>query len=131
MSTSLDTRERDPAYVYGRLLSLLDQIQNSALGDVNASVVDKNYRAMSVRPHMIAPRLIGNAQAHLRKMRVDPKKKGTAIWLSQRLTELVNLLPLRHAAKRLPLSDQGLFVMGFYHQQADRYTPRDSTQTPQ
>jgi len=128
VSVSLDTDERNPAYLYGRLLSLLDQIQNSALGEVNASVVDKYYRSMSVRPHLIGPRLIGYAQAHLRKMRVDPKKKGTSIWLSQRLTELVNRLPLRGAFERLPVSDQGLFVMGFYHQQADRYTPKDSTQ---
>jgi CRISPR-associated protein Csd1 len=130
VSASLDTEELNPAYLYGRMLSLLDQIQNAALGEVNASVVDKYYRTMSVRPHLIAPRLIGYAQAHLRKMRVDPKKKGTSIWLSQRLTELVNRLPLRGAAERLPICDQGLFVMGFYHQQADRYTPKDSTQPP-
>jgi CRISPR-associated protein Csd1 len=130
VSASLDTDEQNPAYLYGRLLSLLDQIQNAALGEVNCSVVDKYYRSMSVRPHLIAPRLIGYAQAHLRKLRVDPKKKGTTIWLSQRLTELVNLLPLRGAVERLPLGDQGLFVMGFYHQQADRYTPKDTTQPP-
>jgi CRISPR-associated protein Csd1 len=128
VSVALDTDERNPAYLYGRLLSLLDQIQNAALGEVNASVVDKYYRAMSVRPQTIAPRLIGYAQAHLRKMRADPKKKGTSIWLSQRLTELVNRLPLRQAVERLPISDQGVFVMGFYHQQADRYTPKDTTQ---
>ena len=114
-----------PAYLYGRLLSLLDQIQNAALGDVNATVVDKYFRTMSVRPRTIAPRLIGYAQAHLRKMRVDPTKKGTSIWLDQRLTSLVNQLPLDTAAESLPICDQGLFVMGFYHQQAERYTPKD------
>lgn len=128
--SSLDTNERSPGYLYGRLLSLLDQIQNAALGEVNASVVDKYYRSMSVRPHRVAFRLIGNAQAHLRKMRVDPKKKGTSIWLNQRLTELVNQLPLRESVERLSLTDQGLFVMGFYHQQADRYTPKDVPQSP-
>ena len=130
VGASLDTDERNAAYLFGRLLSLLDQIQNAALGEVNASVVDKYYRTMSVRPHIIAWRLIGHAQAHLRKMRVDPKKKGTSIWLSKRLTDLVNRLPLRAEIQRLPMSDQGLFVMGFYHQQADRYTPKDSTLPP-
>lgn len=124
VSELLDPNERNESYLYGRLLSLLDQIQNSALGDVNATVVDKFFRSMCVRPHLIAPRLVANAQAHLRKMRVDPAKNGASTWLGKQLGELYGMLPINRTASRLPLTDQGLFVLGFYHQQAKRFTPK-------
>ena len=47
MTEILNADELHPAYVYGRLLAVFEQIQYAALGDVNANVVDKFYGTFS------------------------------------------------------------------------------------
>lgn len=113
--------EDDPQpveYVYGRLLSLFEQIQYAALGEVNANVVDKFYGTFSAAPALLFARLHANAHNHLRKMRGEEKKRGALTYLDRRLTELMNLLPAKEPAGQLPLRRQALVALGYYHEKA-------------
>ena len=53
VTETLNADERHPAYLCGRLLSVLEQIQYDALGDVNANVVDKFYGTFSAAPALV------------------------------------------------------------------------------
>lgn len=119
VSETLNSEETNPAYVYGRLLSVFEQIQYSALGDVNANVVDKFYGTFSAAPALVFCRLFANAQNHLRKLRGE--KPGHYIALDRLLSEVSGLLPAAHPRKQLSLKDQGLFALGYYHQKAKRF----------
>ena len=69
ITETLNTDDTHPSYIYGRLLSVFEQIQYDALGDVNAGVVDKFYGTFSAAPALVFSRLFANAQNHLRKMK--------------------------------------------------------------
>lgn len=115
----LDPDERHPAYVYGRLLAVFEQIQYAAMGDVNANVVDKFYGTMSSAPGMVVGRLQDNARNHLRKLRGD--KPGSAVNLEKRLMEVLGLLGASPPPSRQSLQDQGRFALGYYHEKAKRF----------
>jgi CRISPR-associated protein Csd1 len=116
MPDTLNPDERNPAYVYGRLLRVFEEIQCAALGDVNSTVVDKFYGTFSAAPALVFARLFANAQNHLRKVRGDDEGKFVA--LDRRLTDVCSLLPPSPPRGTLPLSDQGRFALGYYHQKA-------------
>lgn len=119
VTETLDANEQNRAYVYGRLLAIFEQIQYSALGDVNATVVDKFYGTFSAAPALVFSRLYSNAQNHLRKLRGD--KPGSFVALDKLLTEVSALLPASPPSSHLSLQDQGRFALGYYHQRARQF----------
>jgi CRISPR-associated protein Csd1 len=119
MTETLNPDETHPAYVYGRLLRIFEEIQRLALGDVNATVVDKFYGTFSAAPALIFARLFANSQNHLRKIRGE--NPGAAYNLDRRLAEVTSLLPPAPPAGTLPLADQGRFALGYYHQKAKTF----------
>lgn len=121
--TRINMDHPNPAYHCGRLLSLLNDIQYQALGDVNATVVDKYYGGASATPGAVFGLLIKNANHHLAKMRSDATKERAARAMQLRLRELMASIP--DFPGTLNLRDQGLFALGYYHQQAaDRAAAR-------
>ena len=118
VSEKLDPDECHPAYLYGRLLEIFEEIQSAAIPGVNATVVDKFYTTFSSAPAMVFSRLFANAQNHLRKLRND--KPGAFVNLERKLTTVAAKLPAQAPAGVLALRDQGLFALGFYHQKAER-----------
>jgi CRISPR-associated protein Csd1 len=119
MTETLNPDDTHPAYIYGRLLSVFEQIQYDALGDVNASVVDKFYGTFSAAPALVFSRLFANAQNHLRKMKSE--KPGAFVNNDKLLSEIMTLLPSAPPRAQLPLEDQGRFALGYYHQRAKRF----------
>jgi CRISPR-associated protein Csd1 len=119
VTETLNADERHPAYLYGRLLAVFEQIQYSALGDVNANVVDKFYGTFSAAPALVFSRLYANAQNHLRKLRGD--KPGSFVALDKLLTEVSTLLPASPPRGQLSFQDQGRFALGYYHQRARQF----------
>ena len=113
--SALDPESRDPAYVCGRQLAVLEVIQRRAIGP-NATLVDRFYGSASSAPASVYGMLHRNAQNHLSKLKKDPRTRGTGIALDQRLTEVMDLL--REYPKTLSLPEQANFALGYYHQQA-------------
>lgn len=67
----LDPANRDQAYLCGRLLAVLEATQRAALGDVNATIVDRYFGTASSAPASVFGRLLRGAQPHLGKLRRD------------------------------------------------------------
>lgn len=104
VTDTLQSGDRHPAYVCGRLLSLFEQVQYAALGDVNANVTDKFFGTFSSAPGMVLARLFANSQNHLRKLRSE--KSGAFVNLDRLLTEVSGLLTAPPKGQ-LSLHDQG------------------------
>jgi CRISPR-associated protein Csd1 len=119
VTETLDSAACHPAYVYGRLLAIFEQIQYAALGDVNANVVDKFFGTFSAAPAMVFSRLYANAQNHLRKIKSE--KPGSYVALDKLLAEVTALHSAAPPKDHLSLRDQGLFALGYYHQKAKRF----------
>ena len=125
-----DTLSDQPAYLCGRLMALLGAIQEVALGDVGVGVVQRYYSAASTTPALVLGRMIRNAQvAHFPKARGDDSKRGLAIKIEGQIQELMAKMTSAPPAT-LDLEGQTLFALGFYQQQADRFTKKSDPDQP-
>lgn len=110
----LQTDHPEAAYHCGRLLAVLESIQRKALGNINATVVDRFYGTASTAPASVFGRLLRGAQPHLSKLHRD--RPGTGHALQQSLEDVLAELPA--FPHTLDLKQQGLFALGYYHQRA-------------
>lgn len=113
--SGLDPENRDPAYLCGRLLAVLDAVQRAALGATNATIIDRFFGAASTAPISVFGRLVRGAQPHLAKLRRD--RPGAYVALEARMQEI--LAGIGEFPHTLSLRQQGAFVLGYYHQRAD------------
>lgn len=110
MEAHLNINHPNPAYHCGRLLAILAKLQEKALGDVGANVVQRFYPAFSQTPGLIVGRLVSNARNHLGKL-----DGGLAWWYEERIAEIMTRLG-DGAPRTLNLEGQGLFALGYYQQ---------------
>jgi CRISPR-associated protein Csd1 len=121
MTPELNPAERDPAYLCGQILAILAKIQQRALGDVGAGVVQRYYAAASATPGLVLGRLVRTAQVgHLPKI----QEKGLQRWFESQLSDVWSKLEQRPPVV-LSLEGQTLFAMGYYHQLAKRFNSGD------
>lgn len=110
----LDSDNKTPAYLCGRLLAVLEAIQRAAIPGAKATITDRFFGTASSAPASVFGRLIRGSQPHLGKLRKD--RRGTYEALEKRLEEVQASLPA--FPKTLTLEEQGLFGLGYYHQRA-------------
>ncbi len=114
----MDINEEHPnqAYHEGRLFALLQEIQRLALGKVNAGIADRFLGNAMVSPRQTLPRLLKLMTHHLHKGR-DGDRAGA---LFNRETEVRQVMARirEDFSDALNQPEQGLFILGYYHQQA-------------
>ena len=118
---SLELENAPQAYRLGCLFAVLEQAQRGALGDVNASIVDRYYGTASSVPYAVFPRLIAGYQNHLSKIRKD--KPGLAVNLDKQLGSILSRLPASFP-KQFTIEQQGQFAVGYYHQKQSFFTKK-------
>lgn len=118
LTPDMDPTNTQPGYLLGRLMAVIERLQQEALGDVNASVVDRYFAAASATPRAVFTRLLRSARHHARKAEDEPSTAKTARWLDRQIDEIASRFdPARNGfPPHLGLEQQGLFVLG-YHQQ--------------
>lgn len=121
LTVALDRQRSDPPYRLGRLLAVIDRLQQDALGNVNATLVDRYYGSASSTPEAVFPTLLRRSQHHLGKLRRE--KPGLAVNTEKLLQEVVT--DLSRFPKTMTLEAQGLFALGFYHQRQDFFAKKE------
>ncbi len=119
--TQLDTKTNKPAYLCGRLLATLEEIQSAALGNTNTTIVDRYYGTASTAPATVFSVLMTGARHHLGKLRKE--KPGYHTNLEKKLQSIVS--GLAEFPKVLTLEEQGLFALGYYHQKQERFQSKE------
>jgi CRISPR-associated protein Csd1 len=121
--TMLDETCDNNAYCLGRLFAVLEKLQGEAIGNPGATITDRFYGAASATPVVVFGQLLRKAQHHLAKVEGH--------FYSKKVQEILGLLsPHKPFPPTLSLEEQGLFAVGYYHQKADLWKPRDKTETP-
>jgi len=122
---AMDASNTHPGYILGALMAVLERLQQEALNDVNASVVDKHFAAASASPRATFDRLLRNARHHARKAS-DGERAGYVHRLERLIDALLARINVDDREDRragrpigfpltLPIEEQGLFVIGYHH----------------
>jgi len=119
LSVELNEQSNYPAYVLGRLFSVLEALQEAANPNINATIRDRYFNSACATPAIVFPQLIRLAQAHLKKL-----SEGNRIYFSKQMTDLIGKFDREYPA-RLSLYDQGVFQIGYYHQTQKRYEKKE------
>jgi len=111
------------AFLCGRLLRILESAQYYAVGDVNATVVDKFYSAASATPASVFGLLMAKLHDHLAKAKKSPEqnKQRAAGALTNRVAEIsAQLAEQGGFPKTFSPEEQGAFALGFYSEKIRR-----------
>lgn len=112
---SLDTNRTEPAYLLGRLFAALEKTQKEALPGIKATIRERFYSSASATPGAVFPRILRTYQHHLAKLDGGHKVNR------ERLVQSIHA-SLASYPPHLDLEGQGLFAIGYYHQQQDFFT---------
>ena len=117
VSPTMDPNNSSQGYILGRLLAVIERLQQEAIEDVNASVIDRFFSGASATPKSVFVRLLKNARHHVSKMKGQDKKFGTAIRLDKLIDDMASRFDPKNNGfpAHLDLEQQGLFILG-YHQ---------------
>ena len=106
-------------YLLGRMFSVLERIQQEALGsELNTTIKDRYFNSAMTHPAYVYPTLIKLAEKHLAKL-----SSGRQVYFSKQLTQLIGRLNSSFPTQ-LTLPEQGAFIIGYYHQTQQRYTKK-------
>lgn len=119
LAMSLNEQSALPAYVLGRLFAVLEKVQQEAIGDVNASIKDRYFTSACASPSSVFPILLRLSQHHISKAEYGYARDN-------RIGAILNLLDVEKnpIPSHLSLDEQGVFVLGYYHERKDLWTPK-------
>lgn len=109
---SLNEESTETGYLLGRLFALLEKAQEDATPGLNATIRDRYFGAASAAPLTVFPVLLRLAQHHLAKAEYGHV-------LDRRIQEIMTRI--QGFPAHLSLEEQGLFVLGYYHQRQALY----------
>lgn len=121
ITMALNEDSKNMAYTLGREFAVLEAIQEDANPGINATIKDRYFNAACATPASIFPILFKLKNSHIRKLSIKSK-----VYYEKILGELQNKMTVEKeqqiaCPKRLTLEEQGMFILGYYHQTQKRY----------
>ena len=120
---SLDPERTDRPYLLGRLFAVLEKIQEEAVPNANTTIKDRYLGSASATPGQVFHMLLKNSANHTAKLRKDSEKSKLAYYYDNMVQDIMSALsefPTTQSAE-----DQGLFMIGYYHQRKDFFTKKN------
>lgn len=129
LTVALNEQSTIPAYLLGRLFAVLEKVQQEAIENVNASIKDRYFTSACATPGSVFPILLRLSQHHLAKANSRGYRERQIETITNQLEVDNNPFP-----SRLTLDEQGIFILGYYHQRKDLWTAKpkntaDSTES--
>ena len=116
LNMSLNESFNHPAYVLGRLFAVLERAQREAIGqNINATIKDRYFTSACATPASVFPTLLRLAHHWTAKAEYG----GVS---DRKIQDLLDMLEAEPFPSRLTLDEQGIFVLGYYHQRAAFYS---------
>lgn len=123
----LNTENKNPAYLLGRLFATLEMTQNDSSGGVNAGVGDKFYSSASATPRIVFPTILDMFRKWIKKLSSD--KPGLAIVRERLVGEILDDIDSTEGFRsQLTLEERGLFALGYYQQMRVFFTKKNEAE---
>jgi len=125
LQVMLNEESTNVPYVLGRTFAVLEAVQETANPGIKSTIKDRYFNSAASTPSIIFPILHKLANSHLKKIGRD--KEGLKIYYSQLIGELSDKIAMSQIPipKRMGLEDQGIFILGYYHETQKRYGKKD------
>lgn len=122
ITMALNEDSNNTAYILGREFAVLEAIQEEANPGLNATIKDKYFNSACATPAAIFPILFKLKNSHIKKMNNGAKETYHEKMLCDLQGRLTVAEGQRAACpRRLTLEEQGMFILGYYHQTQKRY----------
>lgn len=125
VTVALNEASANKPYVLGRLFALLEQTQENANPGINATITDKYFDSACATPRLAFPTLLRLSRHHI-------SKDDQWGWRNDRLiAEVIERLEADddpYPAHLTP-EEQGIFILGYYHQRQARFRKKDKQET--
>lgn len=112
VTVGLNEQTENIPYRLGRLFALLEKAQQDATPGLNATIKDRYFGSASATPRAVFPILMRLAQHHVAKSEYGH-------FVDKRIEEVLS--GIQYFPAHLTLEEQGLFVLGYYHQRQALY----------
>lgn len=123
LTMALNTENKNPAYLLGRLFATLEMTQNDSSGGVNAGVGDKFYSSASATPRIVFPTMLDMFRKWIKKLSSD--KLGLAVIRDKLVGEILDDIDSTQGfPSQLTLEERGLFALGYYQQMRAFFTKK-------
>jgi len=120
-AVDLNTQAGNTPYTLGRLFSVLEKLQEKAIG--SATIRKRYFATACANPASSFPIILKLSMHHADKL-------DNAVFFEKLKTELLGKLVSESPfPKALSLDDQGRFILGYYHQTQDFYTKKQNKDT--
>lgn len=111
------------AYHCGALMAIYAVVQQKAMPDVNANIIQRYYSSAIQTPALVIGRLSNMSENYFREL--EKKQKGIAVYYRKELVDTY-----AHIKNGIPnvlnLEEQSAFALGYYQKQADLFTKKDN-----
>ena len=115
LNMSLDTQSNNKEYLLGRLFAALEKTQKDANPGLNTTIKDRYFTSACANPAQAFPVLLKLSNHHISKAEYGFLNENNIGDIMQLLQISDDPFP-----KRLSLEEQGIFILGYYHQR-NRY----------
>jgi len=122
LTVELNEKSNYMPYLLGRLFSILEGIQKTAYPTLNATIKDRYFNSACATPAVIFPILLKLKNNHLHVINRD--RKNLAVFFENQIGSILNSIQQQFPA-HLSLEEQGVFVLGYYHQTHCRYKSKE------
>lgn len=121
-TVGLNENSNNIPYTLGREFAVLEAIQEEANPGINATIKDRYFNSACATPAAIFPILFKLKNSHTRKF----QDKRLEIYYEKMLCSMQDKIPVLDDGKTayprsLTLEEQGMFILGYYHQTQKRY----------
>ncbi len=113
LTMALNEQSENNAYLLGRLFAVLEKAQKDA---GNETIREKYFSSACATPLSVFPILLRLSQHHI-------SKSDYGYSIDKRIEEILNKLDIETnpIPSHLSLDDQGVFILGYYHQRNANY----------
>ena len=120
ITVALNENETDVAYLLGRWFAILEKAQELALPEIKATIRDRFFNSACATPAYVFPLLQKLSLHHMKKLEGPDKTR-----VDKALTEILAKLEAGGIPRHLTLEEQGVFILGYYHQQQNWYQKKE------
>lgn len=120
LTMSLNENSEDKAYVLGRMFAILEKAQLDAIKGIKSTIKDRYFASACASPASVFPALLKLVNHHIAKADYGYKNDEKLAGVMEKLNVDDNPFP-----KRLSLVEQGIFMLGYYHQKNNLYSKKE------